>query len=328
MKNVYVFGLLLVAGAAFADTTLKNEGTTVGPVNTINCVGEGINCTRSGATAIVNVTGGGGEVGEHTHAPATTSVDGFLSATDKTKLDGVAIDANNYVHPANHPASIITEDASRRFVTDAEKATWNDDADTIYTHPANHPASIITGTLPVANGGTGYGTASDHAVLVGKGGIWSATTIPSCDSVREKLYYNSFTFTFSCETDDDTKGSYTFGGSSPFKYPTQTQFARFTASQDGVPFSLHFVVTEPFNDDSCLNHLEVVEESSDLMICELYLNQGYQNQGDSSDAACHGDTEPEPIKNGETYIMRWGSNGDCSSSHMGNATLTVNEDLI
>jgi hypothetical protein len=34
-------------------------------------------------------------------------------------------DANNYVHPSNHAPSIITQDTSNRFVTDAEKSTWN-----------------------------------------------------------------------------------------------------------------------------------------------------------------------------------------------------------
>ncbi len=33
------------------------------------------------------------------HGVATTSVNGFMSSTDKTKLDGVAANANNYVHP-------------------------------------------------------------------------------------------------------------------------------------------------------------------------------------------------------------------------------------
>ena len=45
----------------------------------------------------------------HTHAVATTSVNGFLSSTDKTKLDGISANANNYVHPTNHPGSIITQ---------------------------------------------------------------------------------------------------------------------------------------------------------------------------------------------------------------------------
>lgn len=43
----------------------------------------------------------------------------------KSKLDGIAAKANNYVHPSTHPASMISESASRRFVTDSEKSTWN-----------------------------------------------------------------------------------------------------------------------------------------------------------------------------------------------------------
>ena len=58
-------------------------------------------------------------------AVATTTTAGLMASTDKTKLDGIAAGANTYTHPANHPASIITQDASNRFVTDTEKATWN-----------------------------------------------------------------------------------------------------------------------------------------------------------------------------------------------------------
>lgn len=102
---------------------------------------------------------------------ATTSANGLMSNTDKTKLDGIATGANKYTHPANHPATIITEDATHRFVTDTEKSTWNGKASTAvvttsanglmsktdkakldgvanganaYVHPNNHPATIIT----------------------------------------------------------------------------------------------------------------------------------------------------------------------------------------
>lgn len=44
---------------------------------------------------------------------------------EKTKLAGVAANANNYVHPSTHEASVIAEDSTHRFVTDAEKTTWN-----------------------------------------------------------------------------------------------------------------------------------------------------------------------------------------------------------
>jgi hypothetical protein len=38
-------------------------------------------------------------LGTHTHTAATTTVAGFMSSADKTKLDGVATGANAYVHP-------------------------------------------------------------------------------------------------------------------------------------------------------------------------------------------------------------------------------------
>jgi len=77
---------------------------------------------------------------------ATNSVDGLMSSSDKSKLDGVAANANNYTHPANHPASIITEETNKRFLTDAERSKLSGIAANAnnYTHPANHPASIIT----------------------------------------------------------------------------------------------------------------------------------------------------------------------------------------
>ena len=55
--------------------------------------------------------------------------DGLMSKEDKTKLDGIEDGANNYEHPANHEATVITEDATHRFVTDEEKSTWNNKAD-------------------------------------------------------------------------------------------------------------------------------------------------------------------------------------------------------
>lgn len=61
----------------------------------------------------------------HDHAAATSTSSGFMSNTDKSKLDGVEANANRYVHPTNHPPSIITQDANNRFVSDAEKTAWN-----------------------------------------------------------------------------------------------------------------------------------------------------------------------------------------------------------
>lgn len=85
----------------------------------------------------------------HTHADATTSASGFQSAADKTKLNGISTGANKttnnatngsisidgtaitvYTHPATHDAAMIVENATKRFVSDTEKNTWNAKAST------------------------------------------------------------------------------------------------------------------------------------------------------------------------------------------------------
>lgn len=66
-------------------------------------------------------------------AAATTAAAGLMSASDKSKLDGVANNANNYTHPSTHSPAIIAQDSSNRFVSDAEKSTWNGKADLVAT---------------------------------------------------------------------------------------------------------------------------------------------------------------------------------------------------
>ena len=61
-----------------------------------------------------------------------------FTTEEKTKLSGIAANANNYVHPSTHPATMITQDATHRFVTDTEKNTWNAKASTaVATTTAN-----------------------------------------------------------------------------------------------------------------------------------------------------------------------------------------------
>ena len=44
---------------------------------------------------------------------------------EKQKLAGIEDGANRYVHPNTHPASMIVETSSKRFVSDEEKNKWN-----------------------------------------------------------------------------------------------------------------------------------------------------------------------------------------------------------
>ena len=93
---------------------------------------------------------------------ATTSTDGLESSSDKTKLDGIATNANNYSHPVNHLPSVITQDASNRFVTDTEKSTWNAKANARIS-----PTSVtVNTTLALTHAGKRLLVNSGSAVTI------------------------------------------------------------------------------------------------------------------------------------------------------------------
>ena len=60
-------------------------------------------------------------VDTHMPSPVTTTKAGVMSADDKKKLDGIEKEANKYTHPGTHPASMISEDDDRKFMTQSEK---------------------------------------------------------------------------------------------------------------------------------------------------------------------------------------------------------------
>ena len=124
-----------------ADKT-KLDGIAAGANNYVHPSTAGNKHIPSGGAAgqILKYSADGTAVwaAEKSYSVATQSANGLMSSTDKTKLDGVEANANNYVHPDAHDASIITESATKRFVSDTEKATWNAKASTaVATTAAN-----------------------------------------------------------------------------------------------------------------------------------------------------------------------------------------------
>lgn len=71
----------------------------------ISVSGGVISLTRANVTGALGYTP---PVSDTTYVNATTSAAGLMSSTDKSKLDSIAASANNYIHPASHPASMIT----------------------------------------------------------------------------------------------------------------------------------------------------------------------------------------------------------------------------
>ncbi|WP_421921216.1 tail fiber protein [Marinifilum sp.] len=130
-----------------------------------------------------------------------------FTSTHKSKLDGIAAGANQYVHPANHSANMIIQDASHRFISDSERNTWNNKVNKVsgkalssndftsaykskldgvatgankYVHPANHSANMISTTTDKQ-----FVSQSEkdnwNAGQIPVGGIimWNGTTVPN-----------------------------------------------------------------------------------------------------------------------------------------------------
>lgn len=80
-----------------------------------------------GETASTAYRGDRGKIAyEHSqeaHARADATKTESSETNGYVKINGA--DTKVYEHPANHPATMITEDASHRFVTDEEKDKWN-----------------------------------------------------------------------------------------------------------------------------------------------------------------------------------------------------------
>lgn len=127
-------------------TNLGLQNFTAG--STVSGSNTGDNAANTSAAPIAHVGSGGTA---HANVIAGGAA-GFMTGADKTKLDGVATGATAYTHPANHPPSIITQDASNRFVTDAEKSTWNAKA------PIDSPTfTNATNSIVYSTGLNGWG---------------------------------------------------------------------------------------------------------------------------------------------------------------------------
>lgn len=77
--------------------------------------------------------------------------------TKQNVIDGLGYTPveTQYEHPLSHPASIITQDETHRFVSDTEKSSWNSKANGKHTHTSaditSLEASKITGTINIEN---------------------------------------------------------------------------------------------------------------------------------------------------------------------------------
>lgn len=112
-------------------------------------------------------------VNEQDWRVVTDSLKGYMTPELKKKLDGIATGANNYVHPSSHPATMITQDATHRFVTDTEKTTWNGKASTAVV------STTANGLAPKRDGNASHFLAGD--------GTWKTVSSVANATTASKL---------------------------------------------------------------------------------------------------------------------------------------------
>lgn len=121
----------------------------------------------------------------------TDLIAGLMSPEMFIKLQGIEEGANKYIHPDTHPAAMIVEDETHRFVTDTEKASWADKYTKaeIETKLADVNSKIETAKEELSNSITTLDTktAADKVELTEKITAAETTLTTKIDTAKTEL---------------------------------------------------------------------------------------------------------------------------------------------
>lgn len=141
----------ITSGGNGVEVYIENQGTTV-TLDDTGTTGD-VAKLQAGDWLVFSGVNLGGETGtaayyfsvvNNTYALATTSSRGLMSSADKTKLDGIAANANNYSHPSISAVNVDTSGATI--------------IDSIVSNGNGHLTSVGTRTLTLAD--LGYSAPS------------------------------------------------------------------------------------------------------------------------------------------------------------------------
>lgn len=126
---------------------------------------------------------------------ATTTTAGLMSASDKVKLNNIAYNANNYIHPSTHPASMITgladvaTSGSYNDLTDKPTIPAASTVDSELSSTSTNPVQNKVITEAIANIGGGGGVSTDTA------NTWTAAQTFNVFGMECEFFLNATTIT-------------------------------------------------------------------------------------------------------------------------------------
>lgn len=210
---------------------------------TLEDLSEHINDNIRHITNEERVKWNGKAAGSHTHGAATSTANGFMSAADKAKLDGIAEEANKYTHPATAGNKHIPAGGKSgqilRWSGDGT-AVWGADNNTTYSNMSGASASAAgkAGLVPAPAAGAqtkylrGDGTwqtppdtnTTYTAATTSKNGLMSAADKEKLDGIEESA--NNYT------------------------HPAYTARTGMPTANQTPAFGSTFSVTQPVSDES------------------------------------------------------------------------------
>lgn len=164
--RTYIQDITLDSNGHVTGITTATE--TVTNTNTTYTAGTGLTLTGTQFSVTANTYA----ASSHSHSDATTSAAGFMSAADKTKLDGVATSANNYVHPTSAGNKHIPSGgAAGQFLkySSSGTAVWATPSYTTNTDTVTSvgiSGSETTGTVTLAASGAASVSQSGSTVTI------------------------------------------------------------------------------------------------------------------------------------------------------------------
>ena len=103
------------------------------------------------------------------------------TTTEKNKLANIEDGANNYTHPATHPASMIEKSSTRRFVSDTEKAAWSAKQDALGYTPVPNTRKVnnkaLSSDITLDKSDIGLGNVDNAKQMPIAGGTFTGAAI-------------------------------------------------------------------------------------------------------------------------------------------------------
>lgn len=110
-----------------------------------------------------------------TSAALDVPTSGNAASDEVVKGDDTRLTNSRTPTSHTHPASEITQDSTRRFVTDTEKSTWNGKQDAIGYTPANQ-SDLTTLQTTVANNTSAIGVKTPQTLIDGATITWNVAS--------------------------------------------------------------------------------------------------------------------------------------------------------